>query len=174
MRTLLTILSLLCASLVAWGAQSYVPTEVEGKQLSAKLGASNATAMPGEHVTLTLDVDLYPGMHVYAPGVEDYIPIDWKMEESPGVAVRPAVFPHAEKLYLKAIDETVPAYRNHFRLTRDIAIGGKRDPSGKLTVSGTLRYQACDDRVCYIPQQLHLAWTFPYQPRSKPRKPSAP
>ncbi|HTW65361.1 MAG TPA: protein-disulfide reductase DsbD domain-containing protein [Bryobacteraceae bacterium] len=166
MRLCLTILGLLCA-VVALGAPPYAATEVQGKQLSAKLGASNAAVARGEHVTLTLDIDLYPGMHVYAPGVNGYIPIDWKMQDSPAATVHPAVFPRSEKLYLKAIDETVPAYRNHFRLTRDMIVGPAPDPSGKLTVTGTLRYQACDDRVCYIPQQLHLAWTFPYHPGSK-------
>jgi hypothetical protein len=31
------------------------------------------------------------------------------------------------------------------------------DP-GQFSVDGSLRYQACDDRVCYIPQTLHLQW----------------
>jgi Thiol:disulfide interchange protein DsbD, N-terminal len=137
-------------------------TEVEGKQLTAKAGASNATVAPGQRVALILDIDLDPSMHVYAPGVEGYIPIDWKMQDSPVAAVHDAIFPHSEKLYLKAIDETVPAYRNHFRLTRDITIRPPLDGSGEFTVPGSLRYQACDDRVCYIPQELHLTWTFKY------------
>jgi Disulphide bond corrector protein DsbC len=111
-------------------------------------------------VALTLDLELQPNMHVYAPGVENYIPIDWKMENSDAAQVHAAVFPRAEKLYLKAIDETVPAYRGHFRLIRDITVG---DGSGHFTVDGSLRYQACDDRVCYIPQTLRLKWTFEYQ-----------
>jgi len=137
-------------------------TEVEGKQLTAKVAASNATVAPGDRIALTLDLDLDPGMHVYAPGVEGYIPIDWKMLDSPGAIVHAPEFPRSEKLYLKAIGETVPAYRNHFRVTRDITIGRPPDASGEITVTGGLRYQACDDRVCYIPQQLHLAWTFKY------------
>ncbi len=136
--------------------------EVEGKQLTAKTAASDATVAPGERVALTLDLDLNPGMHVYAPGVEGYIPIDWKMQDSPSASAHAAVFPHSQKLYLKAIGETVPAYRGHFRLTRDITIERPPDASGKLTVNGSLRYQACDDRVCYIPQELHLTWTFQY------------
>src|SRR5580658_1343237 len=137
---------------------------VKGKQLTAMAGASNATVAPGERVALTLDVDLNPGMHVYAPGVGGgYISIDWKMQDSETAAVHPAIFPRSEKLYLKAIGETVPAYRNHFRLTRDITIGRPIDGSGKFTVPGSLRYQACDDRVCYIPQELHLTWTFQYE-----------
>ena len=137
-------------------------TEVEGKQLTAKVAASDATVAPGDRIALTLDLDLDPGMHVYAPGVEGYIPIDWKMQDSQGATVHAPEFPRSEKLYLKAIGETVPAYRNHFRVTRDITIGRPPDASGEFTVTGALRYQACDDRVCYIPQQLHLSWTFKF------------
>jgi DsbC/DsbD-like thiol-disulfide interchange protein len=137
--------------------------EVEGKQLTAAARASDATVAPGERIALTLDLDLQPGMHVYAPGVEGYIPIDWKMQDSPAAAVHAPTFPHSEKLYLKAIGETVPAYRGHFRLTRDVTIERPPDNSGKLTVNGSLRYQACDDRVCYIPKELQLTWTFQYE-----------
>jgi len=133
-------------------------TQVESRQLTATIGVSDSTAAPGERVALTIDVDLAPNMHVYAPGVEGYIPIDWKMEASSAAQAHAPVFPRAEKLYLKAIDETVPAFRNHFRLIRDVTIGA--GSAGMLTLSGTLRYQACDDRVCYIPQTLHLNWTL--------------
>jgi DsbC/DsbD-like thiol-disulfide interchange protein len=145
--------------------------DVEGKQLSAKAGESNATVAPGERVTLMLDLDLNPGMHVYAPGVEGYIPIEWKMQDSPAASMHAAVFPHSEKLYLKAIGETVPAYRGHFRLTRDITIQRPPEGAGQLTVPGSLRYQACDDRVCYIPQELHLTWTFQYEAFDHQRTP---
>jgi hypothetical protein len=140
------------------------PATVEGKQLTAEARASNAMVAPGERVALTLDIDLQPNMHVYAPGVDGgYISIDWMMQDSQTATVHPAAFPRSEKLFLKAIGETVPAYRGHFRLTRDITIGRPIDGSGKFTVPGSLRYQACDERVCYIPQELHLTWTFQYE-----------
>lgn len=132
--------------------------EIEGKQLIARIGASNSTVAPGERVALMVDIDLGPNMHVYAPGVEGYIPIDWKMADSSAAEAQAPVFPRFEKLYLKAIDETVPAYRSHFRLLRDITIAS--GASGSLNIEGSLRYQACDDRVCYIPQTLHLQWMF--------------
>lgn len=148
-------------------------TPVEGKQLTAMVGASNSAVAPGQRVALTLDIDLQPNMHVYAPGVENYIPIDWKMEDSDTAEIHAPAFPRAEKLYLKAIGETVPAYRNHFRLTRDITIPPENklkpavDGSGHFVVDGSLRYQACDDRVCYIPQSLHMKWTFEYEASDK-------
>jgi hypothetical protein len=152
--------------------------EVQGKQLTAKAGASDAAVAPGERVTLMLDIDLQPSMHVYAPGIDGgYISIDWKMQDSQSAAVHPAIFPRSEKLYLKAIGETVPAYRGHFRLTRDITIPPEDqlrpalDASGSFTVPGSLRYQACDDRLCYIPQELHLTWMFQYEALDKQRVP---
>jgi hypothetical protein len=154
--------------------------QVEGKQLTATLGASNSAVAPGQRVALTLDIDLEPNMHVYAPGVEGYIPIDWKMQDSDTAQVHAPEFPRAEKLYLKAIDETVPAFRSHFRLTRDITIPSEAklqpavDPAGHFAVDGTLRYQACDDRVCYIPQSLPLKWTFVYQALDTQRAPAQP
>lgn len=138
----------------------YTPHEVQGKQLTATLGANAFAVVPGRHVTLTLDIDMNPDMHVYAPGVEGYIPIEWKMQQTSAAEVQPAHFPHAEKLYLKAIDETVPAYTGHFQLTRDVVI---RPGAGRITLEGSLRYQACDQRVCYIPQTLPLIWTFEYR-----------
>lgn len=158
---------------------SEAKSEVTGRQLTLAASAGNATVSPGEHVVLALDIELYPGMHVYAPGVEGYIPVDWKMKESGAETAGAATYPKSEKLYLKAIDETVPAYRNHFHITREITLAQEDklkpavDSTGHLTVEGSLRYQACDDRVCYIPQTLPLKWTFRYQPLDRVRAPAA-
>ena len=153
-------------------------SEVRGKQLQLTAIASNSIAGPGQRIALALDIDLEPNMHVYAPGVEGYIAIDWKMKDSDVATGHEASFPPSEKLHLQAIDETVPVYRGHFRLTRDITIGQDAkvrpmvDSSGRLTVEGTLRYQACDDRVCYIPQELPLKWTFQYSEFDRQRVPA--
>lgn len=153
-------------------------SEIEGKQLRLTAIASNSVVAPGQRVALSLDIELRPDIHVYAPGVEGYIPIDWKMKESDTAAAHEASYPASEKLHLKAIDETVPVYRGHFRLTRDVTIGPDAklkpslDSSGRFTVEGTLRYQACDDRVCYIPQELPIHWTFQYEAFDRQRVPA--
>jgi len=141
-------------------------TEVEGKQLRLTASADTSAVSPGRHVELTLDIALKPNMHVYAPGVENYIAIDWKMNDSGAASVQDVQFPASEKLYLQAIDETVPVYRNRFRLTRGVTIAPEAkikpllDSKGSFSIEGTLRYQACDDRLCYVPQELPLKWTF--------------
>ncbi len=81
-------------------------------------------------------------------------------------------------LHLAAFDETVPVYRGRFRITRDFTIGPEAklkpllDGSGHFTLSGTLRYQACDDRICYIPQELPVQWTLQYQEFDRQRVPT--
>ena len=152
-------------------------TEVEGKQLKLEAASSNLVVAAGQRVSLTLDIEMKPNMHVYAPGVEGYIPIDWKMKESAAGDAHEVSYPASEKLHLVAIDETVPVYQGHFRLTRDVTIAQDAklrpalDSSGKFTVEGTLRYQACDDRVCYVPQELALKWTFQYAEFDRMRVP---
>jgi len=56
---------------------------VETNHLRLATAASTAVARPGHRIALSLELDLKPSMHVYAPGVEGYIPIEWKLEESP-------------------------------------------------------------------------------------------
>ncbi len=153
-------------------------SDVQGKQLRLTAAASNAVVTVGQRVALTLDIELKPGMHVYAPGVEGYIPIEWTMKESDAGTVHEVIFPKSQMLHLPAIDETVPAYTGHFRLTRDFTIAPADkvkpllDASGQFTLEGSLRYQACDDRVCYIPQNLPVKWTLQFQDLDRQRVPA--
>jgi peroxiredoxin len=151
--------------------------EAQTKHLKLTTSASDAVIRPGERVRLLIDIEMKPLMHVYAPGVEGYIPIAWKMAESAGFAVKDVEFSESHKLHLAAIDETVPVFQGKFTLQREIVIGQPKDlmpalKEGKeLVVEGTLRYQACDDRMCYLPQNVPLKWTFRFEPLDTQRSP---
>jgi len=139
----------------------------ETPHLKLSLSASDSEARPGTRLTLALEIELKPKMHVYAPGVEGgYIPIAWNMADSKGWRAGQVAWPASKKLHLPVIHETVPVYEGKLRLTRDITIGQNRDlapllgADRKLAVEGTFRYQACDDRECYPPQNVPLRWTF--------------
>ena len=153
-------------------------SQVETKHLTVTASSSNAKVRPGERIRLILDIELKPGMHVYAPGVEGYIPIDWKMTDSPAVQTAPAIYPPSKKLRLEAIQETVDVYAGGFTLQREAIVGAqaKVDPlvkeGGQLVIEGTLRYQACDDRMCYLPQNVPLKWTLKYEPHDRTRVPT--
>lgn len=133
-------------------------SEIHGKRLELLLSASREPGGAGGRIVLAADFELKPGVHVYAPGVEGYIPIAWTLEPSADWRVRDVIYPEPETLHLAAIDETVPAFQGHFRLTREILLSPDR--KGPLSVTGTLRYQACDDTMCYIPETLPLRWNI--------------
>ncbi len=152
--------------LVPKGARS----ELTGKRLDLTLSSSNDIVTAGERIALVIDVRLRPKMHVYAPGVEGYIPIAWNLADSKAWRAYPVSYPASQKLRLDAIDETVPAYTDHFRMTREITIA--EAAKGDLTVQGTLRYQACDDTMCYIPETLPLKWQLQVMPFDATRAPA--
>lgn len=150
----------------------------ETNHLRITTAASNSIARPSLRIALSLEIELKPGMHVYAPGVQDYVPIAWKIAEGAPVAKQhPLEYPPSELLRLEAIGETVPVYRGHVRLLREITFAqeGILKPlstAGDLVVKGSFRYQACDDRKCYIPQDVPVEWRFKYDGLDRQRVPS--
>jgi hypothetical protein len=149
------------------------------KHLQVTSAASNDIARPGLRIALSLEIELKPDMHVYAPGVQGYIPIDWQLEDSGPATKRHAFkYPPSEMLRLEAIGETVPVYRGHIRIVREITFGqqGALKPlvtaNGELIVKGSFRYQACDDRKCYVPQDVPLKWHFKYEGLDRQRAPT--
>ena len=143
--------------------------DVNGHLAQVTTSASNIAVHSGERIALVAEVNLRPGVHVYAPGVEGYIPIDWRLDSSPAYQVHDVEWPPSHILYLKAIDEKVPVYEGRIRLVRDVTIGGAAD--GPLTIAGAFRYQACDDHMCYKPETLPLKWTLTVEPHDRTRVP---
>jgi thiol:disulfide interchange protein len=108
----------------------------------------------------------------------DYIAIDWSMKESPAVVVRAAAYPASSMLRLEAIRETVPVYQDTFRLVREVTIARDAalkpllDADGKLTIEGALKYQACDEKVCYPPETVPVHWILQVEGHDRERAPA--
>ena len=140
--------------------------------------ASDATVRGGNRFALGLDIELNEKMHVYSPAVNGYIPIDWRMEDAGGLTHYEAEYPEGKTLHLPAIDESVPVYEGSVRLVRDVMVGQARElggllQDGKLTIRGSLRYQACDDRMCYLPSTVPVEWTINFEQHDRTRVPEA-
>ncbi len=151
----------------------------EAKHLQITTAASNDIARPGLRIALSVDIKLKPGMHVYAARVHGYIPIDWRLDEGGPAAKRHSFeYPPSEMLRLEAIGETVPVYRGHIQVRREITFGQEAvlkplvTSAGEVIVNGAFRYQACDDRRCYVPEDVPLVWRFKYEGLDRQRAPS--
>ncbi len=107
---------------------------------------------------LFVDVTPRPKMHVYAPGAKDYLPIALELN-SPGVRRGMLTYPKAQDWYFEPTREHVPVFDAPFRLTQEITVDANARP-GTLYVTGVLKYQACDDTICYKPVAEPVAWTL--------------
>lgn len=152
-------------------------SSIQAKHLSLTASASDSVVRGGERIRLILDISLPPKVHVYAPGVQGYIPIEWSVEESPGYKLMPLEMPASKSLHLPAINETVPVYLGKFSLQREVVIAQPKevqnllDSTGSLTLKGSLRYQACDDTKCYIPESIPLTWKLRFEGHDSTRVP---
>jgi DsbC/DsbD-like thiol-disulfide interchange protein len=136
--------------------------------LTLATSVSPATIAPGKKATLALDVTPKPKVHVYAPGQDGYyIAITATLDENPLVSTagKPK-YPPSEKFVAPALNETQLVYSKHFRITEDIAIAAtpevrKRAAAGEtVTLTGTVRYQACNDTICFLPTTVPVTWTI--------------
>lgn len=152
--------------------------ETETRHLTLRALTANDSVFTGSRITLILDIDLKSKMHVYAPPVEGYIPIRWDLKQTEAYRALEVEFPEWKILHLPAIDERVPVYEGRFRLRRDIVIGQQKalEAAGfreEVTVEGSFRYQACDDKMCYRPETVPLKWTLRLKPPDRERAPAA-
>jgi DsbC/DsbD-like thiol-disulfide interchange protein len=113
-------------------------------------------AAPGGKISLFVDVEPKPNMHVYAPGQDGYIVVTLTLEKDAAFTTATPKFPVPEKLLFEPLNETQLVYSKPFRIVQDIT----RTKKGPLTVKGTLRYQACDDKVCFRPTNVPVEWTL--------------
>lgn len=155
-----------------------VASTTEAPHLRLALAQSDRTAFPGGLVTLTAEVQLPPDVHVYAPGTRDYKPIKLTIDPAPETEFRPAIYPPSKTLFLPAIKERVPVFTGTFRIRQDVKISSAADfsnalgPDGKtLPITGKIEYQACDSKICFLPETLSVQWHLQVLPLDRQRAP---
>ena len=138
------------------------PSTVETKHLKIVTSSGPAPG-PGGRVSLFIDVQPKPKMHVYAPGQTEYIPIEFKLARDPSFRAQAARYPPAERFFFEPLNETQRVYSKPFRITQPITLA-RSLTAAALTVKGTVHYQACDDAICYVPQTVPVTWTVALKP----------
>jgi AhpC/TSA family/Disulphide bond corrector protein DsbC len=155
---------------------------IEAPHLGLTLSQSDGTVVPGSRVSLIVGIEIPRDTHVYAPGVQGYKPIQLTLHEVSGIELAPVVYPSSKMLYLEAIREHVPVFEGKFRIAEDATVSASPTsdivrslvPAGKaISITGELRYQACDKRVCYPPTSLPVMWSLQVVPLDFQRSPEA-
>jgi len=149
--------AMLMATIVALVlAQAPAKTPIETAHLTVAPSASAAAVAVGGKVTLALDITPKPKMHVYAPGQTGYIAIALTLDAAPAFTAGKAKYPAGEKFVMPALNETMLVYAKPFRIAQDVTLKSAAGPT--ITIKGTLRYQACDDQICFLPKTVPVEW----------------
>ena len=144
--------------------------KISTAQLDITTYPSDAAVGAGNRFALVLELSPRRGTHVYAPGASGYKVIALTIAPQPFVRVLPLTYPASEIYFFKPLNERVPVYQKPFRLAQEVVLEGQPQAQqafrGKdsLTITGTLDYQACDDRECFNPASVPLAWTVALRP----------
>ena len=107
-------------------------------------------------VRLAVRLDIGAGLHVYgSPLPEGYISLEITVRPHPALEIGAAQYPENSPFRFEALDETVPAYSGRVEVGFECrGVGDDRDEALEIDVE--LRYQACDDEQCFMPETLML------------------
>jgi peroxiredoxin len=138
---------------------------IETDHLEITSYVSDEVVAPGSLFSIVFDVTPNAGIHVYAPGAQDYKIINFRIDPNPILATRPLQYPQSEIYHFKPLDERVPVFQKPFRLVQKIAVNTSPEARATLkgvdtfTIAGSLEYQACDDRLCFSPRSIPISYT---------------
>jgi DsbC/DsbD-like thiol-disulfide interchange protein len=165
-RPLLGAVVLLITASSVWPAAGAARVVTKSsRHLAFTASLSPDIVRPGTTLLLAVDVRPKTGIHVYAPGTQ-YRPVAIAIEPNPALSIDEVVYPRPMSYLFKPLNESVLVYERPFRLTLHMTVGGTPaqvaalTAESRLTIKGQLTYQACDEKVCYLPVSMPLDWSL--------------
>ena len=164
--------ALACGVPAFLGTAAAVCAQVPGGADSVKVRghADPATVQPGEALSVIVVLDHVAGFHtwphdpVVPPEFEGLIPIATSVEASTlpeGVGVEKIYWPEPVTVTVHYIRDPVEllAYAGE-AVVRMVVRTAADTPDGERRIELRVRYQACDERVCYPPKTVNLIVSF--------------
>ena len=154
-RLVLAFVALAVASPLA-GAQSGRP------RAEVTPVVETAATKAGDTARVSLKVRLPANVHVQAhePRDPSLIPTVLTVEAPPGITVEAVTYPPPTELTQTGRRESLAVLGPEFVIDVRLSIAATV-AAGELAVPAVLRYQACNDRVCFPPARAAVEWRLP-------------
>ena len=112
------------------------------------------TVKHGESVTQTLEVSVLPGFHVNSdkPKDEFLIPLRLTWQQGP-LESGSVTYPKPEDI--KVGNDTLAVFTGSFTIQTQFRARDSA-PSGPAIMTGKLRYQACNNEMCFRPSSIDI------------------
>jgi DsbC/DsbD-like thiol-disulfide interchange protein len=137
-------------------------SRVSTRHLIAEAEALDARVPADGRVTLVLRVTPKPGMRIYAHDVTGYVPLSLHMDAVEGSTLERTTYPASTWYEFPPTRERSRVYQEPVTIRQTLVLSSaarralERGVRGRLTA--TIRYQACDARLCYRPEEARIAW----------------
>ncbi len=141
-------------------AQGDLTGAVRPKVVVTMAPAAPVRVIPGRPGRVQLDFRVAPGYHInsHKPHSNLLIPTALKLDAQSGLAVGRITYPLGEDLSFPfAPNEKLNVYTGDFTITALVSVTPDT-PLGRYRIHGTLTSQACDNRACYPPKSVPVAF----------------
>ncbi len=131
-----------------------------GVQFVEQIGTPSVTAAAGKPGRVELRFRVVPGDHINSsqPRSELLIPTKLRLMPPTDVGVGKIEYPAGQDLAFPfSPDEKLNVYTGEFVISAAVSAQRTAVP-GNYRVHGELRYQACNDRACFPPKTLPVAF----------------
>ena len=140
------------------------PMTANTAHLTMTASISDAVAAPGERLAIIVDISPKRGMHLYAPGKHDYQVVQLSLDPQLWMRPQATIYPASEIYHFKPLNERVEVFMKPFRLRREVTLLATQEAQkmmagmASVTITGSLEYQACDDKVCFNPSRIPVSF----------------
>ena len=116
-----------------------------------------------------LEITLDPGYHVNSDTPLDdlLIPTVLRLDPPDGFTLDGVAFPEAILLEQVGVEEPLAVFEEEFTIGAALRVDASLAP-GTYAVPGTLRYQACNDRMCFNPTNAPVRFDVTVAPDGQP------
>ncbi|MEM7411448.1 MAG: protein-disulfide reductase DsbD domain-containing protein [Myxococcota bacterium] len=126
------------------------------------------TIRQGIRRELVVRCDLGEGLHIYGDGVpEGMVATALEVSGPPGLVFEELQAPPTETLRMESIDVELPVWSGQvdfvvpFYAVGELASETRPLDQDDVTIEVGIRYQACDDQMCFPPKSEKMALTVP-------------
>lgn len=138
-----------------------VTADVAAKDPIVTVRAPDSVAVqPGDTTTAVVSVVVADGFHIQAnpAGGEFLIPLEIILFAPDSILSYWVRYPPPQHFRLEGAEEDLLTYADSVAVEVFIAAPVSAAP-GELKLAGTVRYQACDNRRCFFPATVPIAFT---------------
>lgn len=133
-------------------------TELKGPQIDYTVFSEYETAIPDTSIKLVIQFKLEPEWHINSnkPLDEFLIPTELNIETSPYIQVKKIIYPSSKQVRLSFSEEPISVFENEFYIGIEVLLLPDAKTQNAIELTGSLRYQACNDRQCLPPTNLPI------------------